>query len=278
MIAALCLGASARRSSRRRRAQRAAGSAGLPLQDRRRADQRHGDGHRCATAASSPACARKTSGSSRTARSSRSRTSTASACRSASGSSSTRAAAWRARSGCRRRQALNRFLFQLLDRDDEVFLYRFDNQPELVEGWTTDRERIATGLARIRPRGATSLYDAVAAAVPLAQTGRHRKKAIVVISDGNDTNSRATIREVKTMIRSTRSAGLRDRHRHAGMTRRRGAVSRRTPTYPPPQGRGCRSRCRFRCPGARSAAARSRRRLSADASPPTGSSTSRGRR
>jgi VWFA-related protein len=101
------------------------------------------------------------------------------------------------------RQALNRFLFQLLDRDDDVFLYRFDNQPELVEGWTTDRERIATGLARIRPRGATSLYDAVAAAVPLAQTGRHRKKAIVVISDGNDTNSRATVREIKSMIRST---------------------------------------------------------------------------
>ena len=87
--------------------------------------------------------------------------------------------------------------------DDEVFLYRFDNQPELIETWTTDRERIATGLARIRPRGATSLYDAVASAVPLAQTGRHRKKAIVVISDGNDTNSRATIREIKTMIRST---------------------------------------------------------------------------
>jgi VWFA-related protein len=101
------------------------------------------------------------------------------------------------------RQALNRFLFQLLDHDDEVFLYRFDNQPELIEGWTTDRERIATGLARIRPRGATSLYDAVAAAIPLAQTGRHRKKAIVIISDGNDTNSRATVREVKSMIRSS---------------------------------------------------------------------------
>jgi len=101
------------------------------------------------------------------------------------------------------RQALNRFLFQLLDRDDEVFLYRFDNQPELVENWTTDRDRIANGLGRIRPRGATSLYDAVAEAVPLAQNGRHRKKAIVVISDGNDTNSRMTIRELKQVIRES---------------------------------------------------------------------------
>jgi VWFA-related protein len=101
------------------------------------------------------------------------------------------------------RQALNRFLFQLLDKEDEVFLYRFDNQPEMIEGWTTDRERIANGLARIRPRGATSMYDAVADAIPLAQTGRHRKKALLVLSDGNDTNSRMTIRELKQMIRET---------------------------------------------------------------------------
>jgi VWFA-related protein len=99
--------------------------------------------------------------------------------------------------------ALNRFLYHLLDRDDDVFLYRFDNMPELVEGWTTDRERIANGLARIRPRGATSMYDAVADAIPLAQNGRHRKKALVVISDGNDTNSRTTIRELKQLIRET---------------------------------------------------------------------------
>jgi len=101
------------------------------------------------------------------------------------------------------RQALNRFLFDLLDAQDEVFLYRFDNQPELVEGWTTDKQRIANGLARIRPRGATSLYDAVADAIPLAQAGRHRKKALLIISDGNDTNSRATILELKQMIRET---------------------------------------------------------------------------
>jgi VWFA-related protein len=101
------------------------------------------------------------------------------------------------------RHALNRFLFQLLDKDDEVFLYRFDSSPELVEGWTTERERIASELARLRPRGATTLYDAVAEAVPLAQSGRHRKKAIVIVSDGNDTSSRTTVRELKHLIRET---------------------------------------------------------------------------
>jgi VWFA-related protein len=47
------------------------------------------------------------------------------------------------------------------------------------------------------------LYDAVAEAVPLAQTGRHRKKAVVVISDGNDTSSRTSVRELKHLIRET---------------------------------------------------------------------------
>jgi VWFA-related protein len=101
------------------------------------------------------------------------------------------------------RQALNRFLFELLAPEDEVFLYRFDNLPELVEGWTSDKDRIARGLARIRPNGATSMYDAISEAIPLAQSGRHRKKALLVISDGNDTNSRITIQELKQQIRQS---------------------------------------------------------------------------
>jgi VWFA-related protein len=136
--------------------------------------------------------------------------------------------------------ALNRFLFELLDARDEVFVYRFDNQPELVEGWTTDRSRIAAALGRIRPRGATSLYDAVIEALPLAQTGRHRKKALVVISDGNDSNSHATIREVKALVREseimvyavgidTVMTGYRDRQRYH---QRMGA--QQTPRWPVP--------------------------------------------
>jgi Ca-activated chloride channel family protein len=101
------------------------------------------------------------------------------------------------------RQALLRFLFDLLGPDDEVFLYRFDSRPERLMGWTTDRERIASEIRRIQPRGATTLYDAIAEAVPLAATGRHRKKALLIISDGNDTSSYTRISELKRMIRES---------------------------------------------------------------------------
>jgi Ca-activated chloride channel family protein len=47
------------------------------------------------------------------------------------------------------------------------------------------------------------MYDAVVEALPLAARGRHAKKALVVISDGNDTSSRAEIREVKQRIRAS---------------------------------------------------------------------------
>ena len=101
------------------------------------------------------------------------------------------------------RAALNRFLHQLLDPNDEVFLYRFDSSPQLIDGWTTDRRRISEELARIQPRGGTALYDTVAEAVPLAQSGRHRKKALVVISDGHDTSSQTDVLSLKQLIRET---------------------------------------------------------------------------
>ncbi len=101
------------------------------------------------------------------------------------------------------RMALNRFLLDLLGPEDEVFLYRFDSNPELVHEWTTDRGRVSAALNRIQPRGGTAMYDALAEAIPLVQAGKHRKKALVIISDGNDTSSRTAIDDLKQQIRET---------------------------------------------------------------------------
>ena len=96
--------------------------------------------------------------------------------------------------------ALNRFLADLLGPDDEIFLYRFSDEAVLVQGWTTDRTRLTWQLGRIVPRGETVLYDTVAESIPLAQSGHHRKKALVVISDGNDTGSQTSVRDVRQLI------------------------------------------------------------------------------
>jgi VWFA-related protein len=101
------------------------------------------------------------------------------------------------------RSALDRFLFELLDRNDEFFLYRFSSTPMLLQDWTRDRQQLTRGLGRMVANGGTAMYDAVADALPLAARGQNRKKALLVISDGNDTQSTVSVREVKAQIRET---------------------------------------------------------------------------
>ena len=99
--------------------------------------------------------------------------------------------------------AIDRFLGSLLDPTDEIFVYRFSNFPELIQDWTTDRKRLSRVIGRITAGGGTAMYDALAEAVPMAQTGQNRKKAIVLISDGNDTDSDTSLSSVKQLIRET---------------------------------------------------------------------------
>ena len=100
------------------------------------------------------------------------------------------------------RSALRRF-FGLLDRDDEIFVYRFSDDPQLLQDWTSDPQDLARALRRLTPNGATAMYDAVGEAIPLAQSGRHRKKSVVIISDGNDTTSRTRVSDLKRLIRES---------------------------------------------------------------------------
>ncbi len=101
------------------------------------------------------------------------------------------------------RRALDRFLSRLLEPDDEVFLYRFDTKPTLVQDWTRDKRRLSDELWHMQPRGGTAMYDAIAEAVALAPAGQNRKKAIVIISDGNDTSSRMDVPALKRLIRES---------------------------------------------------------------------------
>jgi len=99
--------------------------------------------------------------------------------------------------------SIDRF-FRLMDDElDEFFLYRFSANADLVADWTTDRDRLAMSLGRVHPNGGTAMYDAAAEAIPMAQSGQNRKKAVVIISDGNDTSSRVGVSEVKQIVRET---------------------------------------------------------------------------
>src|SRR5205823_4184920 len=78
-------------------------------------------------------------------------------------------------------KALDRFLYELLDTQDEIFLYRFSNHPVLLQDWTTDRRLVSQALGYIFPSGGTAMFDTVAEAIPLTQKGQRQKKALLLI-------------------------------------------------------------------------------------------------
>ena len=101
------------------------------------------------------------------------------------------------------KSAVNRFLETLLGEQDEVFLFQFDSRVMQLSGWTEDRKSVGRMLGSLTANGGTAMYDAVAAAVPLAQKGTRRKKAVLLISDGNDQNSQTGVDAVRQLIRES---------------------------------------------------------------------------
>jgi VWFA-related protein len=101
------------------------------------------------------------------------------------------------------RAAIDRFVVDLLGPEDELFFVEFNDRAHLLQDWTTDRQAIKRAVRRSVARGGTAMYDAVAESLPMASAGKHRKKAILVISDGNDADSRVTVFELRQAIRES---------------------------------------------------------------------------
>jgi len=72
---------------------------------------------------------------------------------------------------------------------DEIFLVRFSEDAELVQDFTDDRRRILRAVENLEPQGSTALYDALVLGLQRVAEGRHRKRALLLLTDGNDTSS-----------------------------------------------------------------------------------------
>jgi VWFA-related protein len=99
------------------------------------------------------------------------------------------------------RNALDRFLVDLLNPEDEAFLLAFNHAPRLVAGWTLSPASLKGRLDAVLPSGGTAIYDALARAVPELARRRHQRAALVVISDGADTASDRTLFQIRSDLR-----------------------------------------------------------------------------
>ena len=75
---------------------------------------------------------------------------------------------------------------------DEFLVVKFNDEAHLDQDFTNELSRIQSGLRKGLARGGTSLYDSMLAASDhLVDGAKHPKKALVIISDGDDNESRA---------------------------------------------------------------------------------------
>lgn len=92
-------------------------------------------------------------------------------------------------------------LLQTANPQDEFFMIRFSDTPELVTDFTNSIEEIQTQLLYGKPNGSTALLDAIYLGISKMRQAHNPRKALLVISDGGDNHSRYHEREIKSAVR-----------------------------------------------------------------------------
>jgi len=91
----------------------------------------------------------------------------------------------------RARESILQFI-KTANPQDEFFVIGFNDRPVLIEDFTNSVEDIEARLATVRSGKRTALVDAIYFAALKMRDARHERKAILVVSDGGDNNSRYT--------------------------------------------------------------------------------------
>jgi len=91
------------------------------------------------------------------------------------------------------KEALKRLLTQLLSPQDEVSLLIFaDGEVEVAAKFSTDKSQFLAELDKTEAFGQTALNDAVAVSPEFANKGKNDKRALLLITDGIDNDSRTS--------------------------------------------------------------------------------------
>jgi Ca-activated chloride channel family protein len=98
------------------------------------------------------------------------------------------------------RKALERFI-GTSHPSDEYFLIAFNNRAQLLLDRTRDGEAVLDKLTLVQPKHNTALYDACYLGIERVTRGSHHKKALLIISDGQDNSSRYNFVEVKRLMK-----------------------------------------------------------------------------
>ena len=100
------------------------------------------------------------------------------------------------------RKALSRFL-ATSHPSDEYFLIAFNSRAQLLLDRTRDSDAVLQQLTLVQPKSNTALYDAVYLGIERVTRGSHNKRALLIISDGQDNSSRYNFGEVRRLLKES---------------------------------------------------------------------------
>lgn len=100
------------------------------------------------------------------------------------------------------KEALAQFI-QTSKEEDEFFLVDFNSRPKLLLDRTHDSNALLNKFRYVEPTGDTALYDAISLGLERVLRGSRSKKIVLIISDGEDNNSRLTYKELKNQLKET---------------------------------------------------------------------------
>lgn len=100
------------------------------------------------------------------------------------------------------REALSRFI-QTSHDSDEYFLIAFNSRAQLLLDKTRDGDAVLNKLTFVETKSNTALYDACYLGVEKVSRGTHQKRALLLISDGQDNDSRYTFSEVRRLLKES---------------------------------------------------------------------------
>lgn len=117
------------------------------------------------------------------------------------------------------RNALSRFIMTS-HPSDEYFLIAFNSRAQLLLDRTRDGDAVLQKLTLVKPKDNTALYDAVYLGIERVTRGSHQKRALLVISDGQDNASRYNFSEVRRLMKEsdvvTYAVGILGRNDNSG--------------------------------------------------------------
>jgi Ca-activated chloride channel family protein len=97
-----------------------------------------------------------------------------------------------------KRDAVNKAAINLVrasNPDDQVFVVNFNDEYYLDQEFTADIKKLQAALEHVEARGGTALYDAIVASADYLTHSKLQRKAIFVVTDGEDDASQETLEQ-----------------------------------------------------------------------------------